>query len=103
MESDLTGQEVLQYFISCCKKRNKLFVPDSPRQEQVSDAIAGFYDKEVLLDSIDEYIKVNPGPFILFDFAVQSKKYIDHVILERKSKDVFLNIVQETKKRMEME
>lgn len=103
MQSALTGQEVLQHFISCCKKRSKLFVPDSPRQEQVCDALGDFYEIDILFDAIDEYIKVNPGPFIIFDFAVQSKKYIDHVINEKKSRDSFLFMVKETKKRMEME
>jgi len=103
MQSALTGQEVLQHFISCCKKRSKLFVPDSPRQEQVCDALGDFYEIDILFDAIDEYIKVNPGPFIVFDFAVQSKKYIDHVITEKKSRDSFLFMVKETKKRMELE
>lgn len=103
MQSALTGQEVLQHFISCCKKRSKLFVPDSPRQEQVCDALGDFYEIDILFDAIDEYIKVNPGPFIIFDFAVQSKKYIDHVMNEKKSRDSFLFMVKETKKRMEME
>jgi hypothetical protein len=67
----------------------------------VCDALADFYNREVLFDAIDEFTKVNPGPFIVFDFAVQSKKYIDHVILEKKSRDKFISIVQETKKRME--
>jgi len=103
MQSALTGQEVLQHFISCCKKRSKLFVPDSPRQEQVCDALGDFYEIDILFDAIDEYVKVNPGPFIIFDFAVQSKKYIDHVINEKKSRDSFLFMVKETKKRMELE
>jgi len=103
MQSALTGQEVLQHFVSCCKKRSKLFVPDSPRQEQVCDALGDFYEIDILFDAIDEYIKVNPGPFIVFDFAVQSKKYIDHVITEKKSRDSFLFMVKETKKRMELE
>lgn len=101
MQSEPTGQIILQQFINCCKKRNKLFVPDSPRQEQVSDAISSFYDYDTLVDAIDEYIKVNPGPFILFDFAIHSKKYIEHVITEKKSKNDFTNMVQQTKKRME--
>lgn len=103
MQSALTGQEVLQHFISCCRKRSKLFVPDSPRQEQVCDALGDFYEIDILFDAIDEYVKVNPGPFIVFDFAVQSKKYIDHVINEKKSRDSFLFMVKETKKRMELE
>lgn len=103
MSENLTGQEVMQHFVSCCKKRSKLFVPDSPRQEQVCDALADFYNKEILFDAIDEFTKANPGPFIIFDFAIQSKKYIDHVTLEKKSRDKFISIVQETKKRMEQE
>jgi len=103
MQSELTGQIALQHFVDCCKKRNKLFVPDSPRQEQVCDALASFYKYDVLLDAIDEYIKVNPGPFIVFDFAIHSKKYTDHIVAEKRSKDSFINMVQETKKRMEQE
>jgi hypothetical protein len=103
MQNALTGQEVLQHFISCCKKRSKLFVPDTPRQEQVCDALGDFYEIDILFDAIDEYIKVNPGPFVVFDFAVQSKKYIDHIINEKKSRESFLFMVKETKKRMELE
>ncbi len=103
MQNALTGQEVLQHFISCCKKRSKLFVPDSPRQEQVCDALGNFYEIDILFDAIDEYTKVNPGPFIIFDFAVQSKKYIDHVVNEKKSRNTFLSMVKQTKERMELE
>lgn len=101
MQKKPTGQIILQHFVDCCQKKNKLFVPDSPRQEQVSDAIAAFYEYDILIDAIDEYIKVNPGPFILFDFAIQSKKYIDHVTTEKKSRNNFTSMVQQTKKRME--
>jgi hypothetical protein len=69
----------------------------------VCDALADFYNREVLFDAIDEFTKANPGPFIIFDFAIQSKKYIDHVTLEKKSRDKFISIVQETKRRMEQE
>lgn len=100
---NLTGEELLQHFASCCKRYNKLFVPDSPRQEQVAKALAEFYDKQRLLDACTMYVKHNNGPFLLFDFAVQSKHYVDKVVFEEKAVDRFKNIVQETKKRMEQE
>jgi hypothetical protein len=98
---NLTGQDLIDHFISCCRKRNKLFVPDSPRQEQVAKALAEFYDKQTLLDACDLYIKANPGPFLIFDFAVQSKQYIDKVIYEGKAADKFKNIVEQTRRKME--
>ena len=70
---------------NCCKKYHKLFVPDSPRQEAVAESLLSFYDKELLFTAIDLFVKSNPGPFLVFDFAVQSKVYTDRVKFESKS------------------
>jgi hypothetical protein len=36
----------------------------------------------------------------MFDFAVESRSYVDRVKFENKSVDKFKNIVEETRKRM---
>ena len=88
---------------NCCKKYHKLFIPDSPRQEAVAESLLSFYDRELLFSAIELFVKFNPGPFLVFDFAVQSKVYTDRVKFESKSVNKFKEIVNETKKRMEME
>lgn len=88
---------------NCCKKYHKLFIPDSPRQEAVAESLLSFYDKELLFSAIELFVKSNPGPFLVFDFAVQSKVYTDKVKFESKSVNKFKEIVNQTKKRMEME
>jgi hypothetical protein len=98
-----TGEMLIQHMESCCKNSSKLFVPDSPRQEAVAKALADFYEEELLFQAVDMYIKSRSGPFLLFDFAVESKKFVDKVVFERKAINKFTNIVAETKKRMEIE
>ena len=39
------------------------------------------------LESIDYYVKSKTGPFLLFDFAIESKKITDKVKKEKESKE----------------
>jgi len=100
---NLTGQDLIKHFKECCEKRNKLFIPDSPRQEAVADALAKFYNNESLLKACDSFIKSNSGPFLVFDFAVQSKTYVDRIQFDSKSNEKFKDVVKQTKLRMEQE
>ena len=81
-----TGQDLIRYFKSCCEKQNKLFIPDSPRQEAIADALAKFYNSDILLKACDLFIKSNNGPFIIFDFAYSKNnksttvKYLEAII-----------------------
>lgn len=95
-----TGQETVDYFINCCKKQNKLFIPDSPRQEAVSSALSDFYEKETLFMAIDLFVKSRTGPFLIFDFAVESKSFTDKVVFDTKSNTRFQEILEDTRKRM---
>lgn len=99
----LTGPELIEHFKNYCKKRNKLFIPDSPRQEAVAEALANFYNPKTLLKACDLFIKSNNGPFIIFDFAIQSKTYADKIQFDSKSSEKFKDVVRQTKLRMELE
>ena len=103
MSNKVTGQNLLEYLRDCCKKSNKLFIPDSPRQEAVADALAEHYDGDLLKMGIDLFVKSRTGPFLIFDFAIESKKMIDKVKQEMESKQKMMLIIQETKNRMESE
>lgn len=96
----VTGEQTIQHFQDCCKKYNKLFIPDSPRQEAVAKAIADFYESELLFKAIESFIKTRTGPFLVFDFAVESKSFIDRVVFDGKSESKFQAILEETRKRM---
>ena len=100
---EVTGQELISFFKESCKKSNKLFIPDSPRQESVADALAEFYKKEELFDAVKLFIKSKTGPFLVFDFAIESRSYVDKTKFESKSVNAFKEIVEQTKKRMESE
>lgn len=95
-----TGEQTIQHFKDCCKKQSKLFIPDSPRQESVADALADFYDQQTLFTAIEYFIKSRTGPFLVFDFAVESKSYTDRVVLDTKSNNKFKEIMEDTRKRM---
>lgn len=95
-----TGQDTIDHFRSCCKKQSKLFIPDSPRQEAVADALSDFYDRDILFNAIDNFIKSRSGPFLVFDFAVESKSFTDKVVFDTRSNMKFQEILEETRKRM---
>jgi len=96
-----TGQELIDFFKSCCEKHSKLFIPDSPRQEAVADALSKFYKTDNLSTGIEYFIKNRTGPFLIFDFAIESRNFVDKAEFDKKSSDKFKSIVQETKKRLE--
>jgi hypothetical protein len=100
---EVTGLELIKFFKESCKKSNKLFIPDSPRQESVADALAEFYKKEELFSAVQLFIKSKTGPFLVFDFAIESRSYVDKTKFESKSVNAFKDIVEQTKKRMESE
>ena len=96
----VTGEQTIQHFQDCCKKHSKLFIPDSPRQEPVAKAISEFYESELLFKAIESFVKTKSGPVLVFDFAIESKTYIDKVQFDNKSESKFQAILEETRKRM---
>jgi len=98
-----TGLEAINYFKKSCKELNKLYIPDSPREDAIADSLMEFYDNDNLFKAIDLFVKSRTGPFLMFDFAIESRKYIDKIISEKKALEKFKDIVEETRKRMESE
>jgi hypothetical protein len=96
----VTGEQTIQHFQDCCKKHNKLFIPDSPRQEPVAKAISEFYESEILFKAIESFVKGKNGPVLVFDFAIESKTHIDRVQFDSKSDSRFKEILEQTRKRM---
>jgi hypothetical protein len=103
VKSKITGQELIECLKESCKSSGKLFIPDSPRQEAIAEALTDHYDGELLLDSINHFVKGRTGPFLIFDFAIESKKITDKVKQEKESKDKFKQIMRETHDRMARE
>lgn len=100
MKEKATGPELISYLKQSCKESHKLFVPDSPRQDDVADSLVEFYDKDLLYEAIDLFVKSRTGPFLLFDFAIESKKLTEKVKKEKESRERFIQIVKETHDRM---
>lgn len=100
MSDKITGQELILFLEKSCKESGKLFIPDSPRQDAVAQALVDHYNSELLFESIRYFVKSRTGPFLVFDFAVESKKITDKVKQEIESKNLFRQIVKETHDRM---
>ncbi len=100
MRKQITGQELVQCLKESCKKSGKLFIPDSPRQEAVADALTEHYDGDLLMDTVEYFVKSKSGPFLMFDFAIESKKFTEKVKQETESKERFRQIVRDTHDRM---
>lgn len=100
MQSRITGQELIQFLKESCKESNKLFIPDSPRQDAVAEALVEHYDGDVLKASISFFVKSRPGPFLIFDFAIESKKITERIKQEQESKDKLMRIIKDTQSRM---
>lgn len=96
---NLTGQEVVKYFKESCEKNSKLFIPDMPREEAVAESLGKYYNSEDLMKAIDWYTSSNKGPFLVFDFAVQSRDIIEKAKYEHEAVDRFRKIVEETKRK----
>jgi hypothetical protein len=101
VQENVTGQEIIEFFKEYCKTKKKLFIPDSPRQEAIADSLAEHYSGSLIRNGIEWFVDNSDGPFLVFDFAVQSKKIIDKANYESESRLRFRDIVQETRKRME--
>lgn len=95
-----TGEQTIEFFQNYCKEQGKLFIPDSPRQESVAKALSEFYEQDTLFKAIQLFVKSRGGPFLVFDFAVESKKFTDKVLFDDKSTTHFKEIVEQTRKRM---
>jgi hypothetical protein len=52
---------------------------------------------------LESFVRSRPGPFLVFDFAIESRSFVEKAQLDKKSTDKFKSIVEETKKRMETE
>lgn len=96
----LTGKELIEIFKESCEKSHKLFIPDSPRQESVADSLVQHYDNELLVKAVETHIKKNYGPFLIFDFAIESRTMVDKIKFEEEAKNRFRNLVRETHDRL---
>ena len=97
----LTGESLIDLFKTCSEKSHKLFIPDSPRQDQIADSLVQHYDAKLLQKAVEWYIESRPGPFLVFDFAVESRDLVEKVKYENEAKSRFQDIVAETRRRME--
>ena len=86
-----------------CKDNHKLFIPDSPRQEAVAKSLVEHYNNADLLKAAEMFIKSEPGPFLIFEFAIQSRTFMEKVKFESASGARFKQIVAETRKRFQEE
>jgi hypothetical protein len=94
----IIGNDVVEVFKLYCKEKSKLFIPDSPRQDEIASSLAEHYDSDDLLEAIKFYVTNEPGPILVFDFALKSRDYVSKIQKERASVDRFKQTVAETRK-----
>ena len=99
----ITGHDFIDAFKAYCESENKLFIPDSPRQDDIANSLVKHYNSDDLLDAIKWCIKSEQGPFLVFDFALKSRDYIDKVKREKNSVNRFKQVVADTRKLLEDE
>jgi hypothetical protein len=99
----ITGDDVIHVFKLYCEEYSKLFIPDSPRQDEVAESLARHYDSDDLLAAVKWFVQSDQGPILVFDFALKSRDYVEKVKKERASIDKFKQTVAETRKLIEDE
>lgn len=99
----ITGNDVIQAFKVYCEDKNKFFLPDSPRQEDIADSLAKHYDSDDLLMAIKWYVDINDGPILIFNFALESRSLIEKIKKEQNSINKFKQVVADTRKLLEDE
>jgi hypothetical protein len=97
----LTGSDLINLFRDCSEKSHKLFIPDNPRQSEIADSLVKHYDGELLEKAVKWYFENRQGPFLIFDFAIESRQIVEKVKYENEAKLRFQDIVEETRKRLE--
>lgn len=103
MKETNSSQIVLSTFQKSCDDNAKLFIPE-PRQDEIVDNLVRyyerFYDLDLLLECIQEFIKKNDEPILIYNFALDSGKIRTHLLEAKKSNDEFKRLVKETEERM---
>jgi hypothetical protein len=99
----ITGHDLIEAFKTYCESEGKLFIPDSPRQDDIADSLAKHYDSDDILDAIKWCVKTEDGPFLIFDFAIKSRDYIDKIRKEKNSISKFKQVVADTRKLLQDE
>jgi hypothetical protein len=97
-DMSIKGEDVISVFSLICQEKGKLFIPDSPRQDEVASSLANHYDGDDLLDAIKSYIASEQGPILVFDFAIKSRDIVEKVKKERISLERFKQTVADTRK-----
>lgn len=97
----LTGSTLITLFSDYSQKSHKLFIPDNPRQTEIADSLVKHYDHDLLEKAVKWYIDNRDGPFLIFDFAIESRNIVEKVKFEFEAKNRFEDIVAETRRRLE--
>lgn len=100
-KAKITGSDLIALFSSYSQKSHKLFIPDNPREIDIANSLVRHYDTEVLERAVKWYIDNRPGPFLVFDFALESRQIVEKIKYESEAKVRFQDIVAETRKRLE--
>lgn len=101
MPKEQTGQDLITLFQKTCDEHGKLFIPDSPRQDEIAKSLVRYFDYAELELAVDIYVRNGDGSVLVFDFALKSRDLIERSKFEEQSKKRFKEIVEQTRLKME--
>lgn len=99
----LSSEEVISRFKALCDKHNRLFIPDPPREDAVAESLGKYYSEQDLVFAMEKFIKSDPGPHLIFDFALRSRDIVEKNSYDKKSEEHFKQVVAQTRKKFENE
>lgn len=99
-------EDFINYFEERCEHYEVLFLPDPARQEKIARQLVNLHgktagDKEVLYKAVDLFIQESQGTALIYDFAIESSKYRDKILVNKESHENFNKLLKETEKRMQ--
>ena len=101
MSKEQTGQNLIDLFQKTCDEYGKLFIPDSPRQDEIAKSLVRYFDYDELKLAVDIFVRNGDGTVLVFDFALRSRDMIERSKFEEESKKRFKQIVEQTRLKME--
>jgi len=101
MSQSQTGADLILLLKKLSSEESKFFLPDIGREEAVANSLIDAYGYEDVATTAEAYVKKASSPIMVFSFAMDAPSIIGKAVAERKSRERFLEIVEQTRERMD--
>jgi len=105
MKKKITSTEFLKIFRETCEKYNKMYIPDSPREDAIAVSLMTYhkknYDIDTLVEALDMYVKeLGHKPALLLEFSLVVHDYRQRAIQERRLREEYKHVLKMTEELM---